>query len=59
MKSQIVETVTIAQAKDTILQAAAVYFARDQRGNYTLQRRRARPICLMGPAGIGKTEIVR
>lgn len=59
MKSQIVETVTIAQAKDTILQAAAVYFARDQRGNYILQRRRARPICLMGPAGIGKTEIVR
>lgn len=59
MKSQIIETVTIAQAKDTIVQAAGVYFATDQRGTYLLSRRRARPICLMGPAGIGKTEIVR
>ena len=24
-----------------------------------MERRRARPICLMGPAGVGKTEIVR
>lgn len=59
MKSQIIETVNIAQAKNTILQAAGVYFATDQRGNYILNRRRARPICLMGPAGVGKTEIVR
>lgn len=59
MKSQIIETVTIAQAKETIVQAAGIYFARDPRGNYLLDRRRARPICLMGPAGIGKTEIVR
>lgn len=59
MKSQIIETVTIAQAKNTIIQAAGVYFATDQRGSYILSRRRARPICLMGPAGIGKTEIVR
>lgn len=59
MKSQIIETVNIAQAKHTILQAAGVYFATDQRGNYLLNRRRARPICLMGPAGVGKTEIVR
>lgn len=59
MKSQIVETVTIAQAKDTIAQAADIYFARDQRGRYRVERRRARPVCLMGPAGVGKTEIVR
>ena len=59
MKLQTVETVKITQAKDTIAQAARVYFARDRQGNYRVERRRARPICLMGPAGIGKTEIVR
>lgn len=59
MKLQIVETVTITQAKGTIAQAARIYFARDRQGNYRVARRRARPICLMGPAGIGKTEIVR
>ena len=59
MTLQTVETVTIAQAKDTIAQAARIYFARDRQGRYRISRRRARPICLMGPAGIGKTEVVR
>lgn len=59
MKNQIVETVTIAQAKDTVAQTADIYFAKDQRGRYQMERRRARPVCLMGPAGVGKTEIVR
>ena len=59
MKLQTVETVTITQAKDTIAQAARIYFARDRQGRYQISRRRARPICLMGPAGIGKTEVVR
>lgn len=59
MKLQTVETVTISQAKDTIAQAARIYFARDRQGRYQISRRRARPICLMGPAGIGKTEVVR
>ena len=59
MKLQTVETVTIAQAKATVAQAAKVYFSRDSQGRYWVERRRARPICLMGPAGVGKTEIVR
>ena len=59
MKLQTVETVTITQARNTIAQAARIYFARDRQGHYQVARRRARPICLMGPAGIGKTEIVR
>ena len=59
MKSQIVESVTIAQARETIAQAIRIYFRRDRLGQYTMNRRRARPLCLMGPAGIGKTEIVR
>ena len=59
MNLQIVETVTIAQAKATVAQAAQVYFLKDEQGRPWVDRRRARPICLMGPAGIGKTEIVR
>ena len=59
MNLQTVETVTIAQAKATVAQAAQIYFLKDERGRSWVDRRRARPICLMGPAGIGKTEIVR
>ena len=59
MRSQIIEPVTIAQAYNTIAQAVNIYFHKDNRGRYQMNRRRARPICLLGPAGIGKTEIVR
>lgn len=59
MKSQVTVTVTINQAKEALAQTAQLYFAKDQQGNWRLDRRRARPVCLMGPAGIGKTEIVR
>lgn len=59
MKAQVVEQVTIAQAKTALAQTAALYFAKNAWGRYRIDRRRARPVCLMGPAGIGKTEIVR
>lgn len=59
MKAQVVEQVTVAQAKTAIAQTAALYFAKDANGRYRIDRRRARPVCLMGPAGIGKTEAVR
>lgn len=59
MKSQIIESVTISQAAHTISQAIRVYFRKDRTGRYCMERRRARPICLLGPAGVGKTEIVR
>ena len=59
MKAQVVEQVTVAQAKTALAQTAALYFAKDGTGRYRIDRRRARPVCLMGPAGIGKTEIVR
>ncbi len=52
------ETMNIAQVHDMMVDSAAIYFAKDGAGNYVMNRRRARPICLMGPAGIGKTEIV-
>ncbi len=59
MKVQVTEAVTIAQAKTALEQTAKLYFSKDKNGNYRMDRRRARPVCLMGPAGIGKTEIVR
>lgn len=59
MKLQVTETVTIAQAKTALEQTAKLYFSKDRDGRYRMDRRRARPVCLMGPAGIGKTEIVR
>lgn len=52
------ETLNIAQAKESLVTAATLYFLQDDAGRYRVARRRARPICLMGPAGIGKTEIV-
>lgn len=59
MKVQVTETVTVAQAKTALEQTAALYFSRDGSGAYRMDRRRARPVCLIGPAGVGKTEIVR
>ena len=59
MKAQVTETVTIAQAKTALEQTAQLYFQKKPDGSYAIDRRRARPVCLMGPAGIGKTEIVR
>lgn len=59
MKSQVTVTVTIAQAKEALAQTVEMYFAQDAQGNWRLGRNRARPVCLMGPTGIGKTEIVK
>lgn len=52
------ETMTIVEAKETLSTAVKLYFAKDSEGNPRVKHRRARPLCLMGPAGIGKTEIV-
>ena len=51
--------ITVAQAKEQLRLAVKQYFAKDAQGVYRLERRRARPVCLMGPAGVGKTELVR
>lgn len=52
------DSVTIAEAKNALSQATQLYFTQDAEGNYLVKRRRARPICFLGPAGIGKTEVV-
>lgn len=59
MKSQVTATVNIRQAKEALAQTVEMYFSQDAQGNWRLGRNRARPVCLMGPTGIGKTEIVR
>ncbi|MBR6543350.1 MAG: AAA family ATPase, partial [Anaerotignum sp.] len=58
MRVEKVEPMNISQAKKSILQAMKLYFKKGEDGGYSMDRRRARPICLMGPTGIGKTEIV-
>ena len=59
MKLQTTKLLNVAQAKAALAQTAELYFLKNPDGTYRMARRRARPVCLMGPAGIGKTEIVR
>jgi len=59
MKSQVTETLTIQQIYKALAQAVRIYFLKDRLGRYVMDRRRARPLCFFGPAGVGKTEVVR
>lgn len=48
----------IAQAKEEIRHTVQAYLKKDEAGNYRLPVIRQRPILLMGPPGIGKTQIM-
>ena len=48
----------IKQAKQEILNTLKAYLARDGLGNYLIPSVRQRPVLLMGPPGIGKTQIM-
>lgn len=48
----------IKQAKEEIKHAVEVYFSKDETGCYRMAPVRQRPILLMGPPGIGKTQIM-
>ncbi len=48
----------IKQAKQEITNTLKAYLARDALGNYLIPPIRQRPILLMGPPGIGKTQIM-
>lgn len=48
----------IKQAKQEIANTLKAYLAKDELGNYRIPPVRQRPILLMGPPGIGKTQIM-
>ena len=48
----------IGQAKKEIKNAVLAYLSRDESGEYSIPPVRQRPILLMGPPGIGKTQIM-
>ena len=48
----------IKRAKNEIKNALRAYLARDEFGAYRIPPIRQRPILLMGPPGIGKTQIM-
>lgn len=48
----------IKQAKQEIINTLKAYLARDEMGNYRIPSVRQRPVLLMGPPGIGKTQIM-
>ena len=48
----------IQQAKQEIIHTLQAYLSRDALGNYRIPVIRQRPVLLMGPPGIGKTQIM-
>ena len=48
----------IAQAKEEIKHTVQAYLKKDDEGNYRIPAIRQRPILLIGPPGIGKTQIM-
>ena len=48
----------IKQAKQEITNTLKAYLTKDELGNYLIPTVRQQPILLMGPPGIGKTQIM-
>lgn len=48
----------IKRAKEEIINTVKAYLSFDENGNYKIAAMRQRPILLMGPPGIGKTQIM-
>ncbi len=48
----------IKRAKEEIVNTVKAYLAKDEFGNYRIPYLRQRPILLIGPPGIGKTQIM-
>ena len=52
-------SVTIAEAADRLEIICRTYLEKNQDGSYVIPVNRQRPVMLIGPAGIGKTDIPR
>jgi len=48
----------IKQAKEEIKNTVRAYFLKDETGRYIIDIMRQRPILMMGPPGVGKTQIM-
>ena len=48
----------IQEAKNQVKYAVISYLSKDEFGEYKIQVERQRPIFLVGPPGVGKTEIM-
>lgn len=48
----------ISEAKKEIINTVKAYLLKDEKGKYKIPEVRQRPILLMGPPGIGKTQIM-
>lgn len=48
----------IKNAKEEIQNTVRAYLLRDENGNYRIPAVRQRPLLLMGPPGVGKTQII-
>ena len=48
----------LKQAKEEIFNTLKAYLMKDDLGNYLIPTVRQRPVLLMGPPGIGKTQIM-
>ena len=48
----------IKQAKEQIQNTLRAYLSRDELGNYRIPAVRQRPVLMIGPPGIGKTQIM-
>lgn len=53
-----VSSMNIKEAKNEIKNTVQAYLAKDDMGDYKIPSIRQRPILLMGPPGIGKTQIM-
>ena len=51
-------TLNIKRAKEEIKNTIAAYLMKDAYGAYEIPPIRQRPVLLMGPPGIGKTQIM-
>lgn len=49
----------IFQAKEEIANTVKAYFLKDEQGNPKIPELRQRPVLLMGPPGVGKTQIMQ